>query len=271
MAHWTLDDIPWHVFDASRAEPHVIPVIKAACMVEHNGYDYARYLNEVFHDDPEFQQASNDWAVEEVQHGQALRKWAELADPTFNFDESFKRFTDGYKLPLNVEASVRGSRSGELIARCVVESGTSSYYTAIKNWTNEPVLQLVCAKIAGDEFRHYKLFYEHLKRYLAKEHIGTFKRIRIALGRVAESEDDELAYAYYAANMPPSVAYDHERFKNAYMTAAYSFYQKPDVDKVTAMVLKAAGFRPGERTQKVINFVAWKAMRYQASKAAKAA
>ncbi|MEQ8266944.1 MAG: hypothetical protein RH982_07095 [Parvibaculum sp.] len=34
-------------------------------------------------------------------------------------------------IPLDAVQSVRGSRGGELIARCVVESGTSSCYTAI--------------------------------------------------------------------------------------------------------------------------------------------
>ena len=51
-------------------------------MVEHNGGDYATYLCNVFHDDPEFQDTANRWAQEEVQHGEALARWAELADPS---------------------------------------------------------------------------------------------------------------------------------------------------------------------------------------------
>ena len=271
MAKWSLEEIDWQAFDASKTDPALIRVIKAASMVEHNGYDYARYLNEVFRDDAEFCRISTEWAEEEVQHGRALRKWAELADPQFNFEQSFQRFTEGYKLPMNVDASVRGSRSGELIARCVVETGTSSYYTAIKNYTQEPVLQQICARIAADEFRHYKLFYDHLKQYLKKENLGPWKRLMIAIGRVTESEDDELAYAYYAATTTPDVAYNHERYKNAYMVEAYRFYQQQDVEKVTSMVLKAAGFRPGEKTKSVIDFLAWKAMRHQVAKATKAA
>ena len=60
-----------------------------------------------------------------------MGRWAALADPSFDFDASFKRFTDGYKIPIEVEKSVRGSRAGELIARCIVETGTSTYYTAL--------------------------------------------------------------------------------------------------------------------------------------------
>ena len=47
-------------------------------------------------------------------------------------DNGIKVFArDGYKLPLDAASSVRGSRTGELIARCMVETGTSSYYTAL--------------------------------------------------------------------------------------------------------------------------------------------
>ena len=60
-----------------------------------------------------------------------------------------RRFTEGYRLPLEATASVRGSRNGELVARCVVECGTSSFYTAIRDATDEPVLKMVAAKIAA--------------------------------------------------------------------------------------------------------------------------
>ena len=42
---------------------------------------------------------------------------------------------------------------------------------------DEPVLKVICHKIAGDEFRHYKLFYTHLQRYLAKEKPGLPRRL----------------------------------------------------------------------------------------------
>ena len=74
MKHWTLDDIPWERFDRSRVDPEVVKVVKAAAMVEANGGDYAKYLCNVFHDDLEFQQVANDWAMEEVQHGMALAR-----------------------------------------------------------------------------------------------------------------------------------------------------------------------------------------------------
>jgi rubrerythrin len=265
MAHWTLDDIPWQAFDASKIRPDLVSIAKAASMVEYNGYDYARYLCEVFPDDLEFQDVARVWAEEEVQHGAALRKWAELADPTFDFAKSFEIFTTGYKLPVNVKQSVRGSRSGELIARCVVETGTSSYYTAIKEAADEPVLKAICAKIAADEYRHYKLFYMHLKRYLELENIGFFRRMAIALGRVTESEDDELSYAFFAAHHGDGQGqYEHELYKNRYMACALAVYRKAHVEKMTAMIFKSVGIAPYGWISRIVDAFAWYVMQKRA-------
>src|SRR5438477_11127680 len=107
MKGWTLDDIDWDGFDAGKVDPETVKVVKAASLVEHNAADYGTYLCNVFHDDPAFQQAARDWAREEVRHGRALRAWAERADPEFDFDACFKKFTDGYRLALDVSASIR--------------------------------------------------------------------------------------------------------------------------------------------------------------------
>src|ERR1700757_3912441 len=118
--HWTLADIPWQRFDASKVDPEILKVVKAAAMVEHNGRDYADYLCNVFADDPAFQDVARGWAEEEVQHGQVLAEWARLADSSFDFESAFKRFTDGFKIETTAKASIRGSRSAELVARCIV-------------------------------------------------------------------------------------------------------------------------------------------------------
>ncbi len=247
MKHWTLDQVAWDRFDPSRIDPGQVPLVKAAAMVEHNGNDYAAYLCNVFHDDPDFKQAAMNWAVEEVQHGQALGKWAKLADPSFDFEESFARFREGYKLPLDASTSVRGTRTGELIARCMVETGTSSYYSALADATQEPVLEQVCRLIAADEYRHFKLFYDHMRRYLAREKLSVLGRVRIALGRITETEDDELAFAFHCANTGLGETYSHEASMAGYMARAIAYYQPHHVQRGTGMILKAVGLPPRGR------------------------
>jgi len=256
--NWTLEDIPWDQFDPRKVDPEILKLVKAASLVEYNGGDYATYLCNVFNDDSEFQEAAQVWASEEVRHGQALGRWAEMADDGFDHQRSFQRFLDGFRLPLEATSSVRGSRSGELVARCMVEIGTSSYYTALAEATDEPVLKAICSKIAGDEFRHYKLFYYHLNRYLEREGIGRLRRALVALGRIRESEDDELAYAYYAANGQEE-PYDRKRCAEAYLQRTCIYYRPPHLRRMVAMSFKAAGLSPrGRLAEWVWRFLSWR-------------
>ncbi len=257
MKHWRIEDVPWDRFDPALTDPDIVPLVKAAAMVERNGMDYAVYLGRIFRDDPDFRGAAENWAVEEVQHGDALGKWAMLADPGWDFEAAFARYRAGYKLPLDADASIRGSRTGELIARCMVETGTSSYYTALADAAKEPVLQQVCRLIAADEYRHFKLFYDHMRRYLVRENLSMLTRLRIAAGRITESEDDELAYAFHCGNEPESLAYAHDRCIAAYMGRAMGFYRLRHVERSMGMVLKSVGLPPRGKLSVLGTKLAW--------------
>ncbi|AWK87432.1 acyl-ACP desaturase [Azospirillum thermophilum] len=255
--HWRYEELPWDKLDHGKVDPDLVPLIKAASLVEFNADDYTAYLCNVFHDDPEFQAVARGWAVEEVQHGRALGRWAELVDPGFDFEAAVERFRAGYRVPIELDSSVRGSRTGEMIARCIVETGTSSYYAAIGDSTDEPVLKLICKNIAADELRHYKIFYTYAKKYLGVEGLNRLQRLKVALSRIGESEDDELAYAYFAANAPVSAAYDRKTYNAAYKRRAYGRYRPKHVDRAIAMVFKACGLKPHGRLCTVASRGAW--------------
>jgi hypothetical protein len=263
MKHWRIEDVAWDQFDPMSVDRALVPLVKAAAMVERNGGDYAVYLNRVFIDDPDFRRAADHWAEEEVQHGITLAKWAGLADPGWDFDAAFARYRAGYVVKTDVEASIRGSRTGELIARCMVETGTSSYYTALADATVEPVLKQVCKLIAADEYRHFKLFYDHMRRYLARENLGMVTRLRIALGRIGESEDDELAYAYHCGNEPESETYQHGRCTAAYMASAMGYYRYRHIERGTGMILKAVGLPPRGQLSVGATKLAWHLLQWR--------
>jgi hypothetical protein len=268
MGHWSPDDIPWDRFDRSKTDPEIVRIVKAASLVEYNGGAYAHHLCRIFHDDPEFQRQVRRWGGEEIQHGRALGRWAELADPGFEFGTAFRRFQDGYRVDFDRDVSRRGSRSGEMIARCMVEVGTSSYYTALRDAVQEPVLKEICCNIAADEIRHYKLFYRNLTRCLERERIGLWDRLRVAAGRIAESEDDELAYAYYAAN--ETAPYDRRRCNRAYARRALALYREHHVARSMALIFKAVGLSPYGRLARMASRLAWKVMQYRAVRLVKA-
>jgi hypothetical protein len=106
------------------------------------------------------------------------------------------------------------------------------------------VLKFICYRIAQDEFRHYKLFYDYMKRYLEHEKLNALQRFKVGISRVTETEDDELAYAYYAANIDESVPYDRTRAHAAYMSKASSYYRPKDIQRALNMIGKAVGIRP---------------------------
>jgi rubrerythrin len=262
MGRWALDDVPWHEFDRGRVSPDLVPVVKAASMVEYNATDYRTYLQKVFRDDVRFVKAVDNWTEEERQHGVALARWAKLADPEFDFEACFKRFTDGFRPPLDVEASVRGSLSGELIARCMVETGTNSFYSALAAATDEPVLKAICRHIADDEYAHYSLFHAYLTRYLGRERLGFRERLKVALARIVESEDDELAYAYYAANNW-SQPYDRRANSAAYGKRTMVFYTPSVVKGGVVMIMKAMGLPPNGLLGRAATFLACGLVRFQ--------
>ncbi len=270
-AGWTLDDVQWSRFDPSKVEPNLLAAMKAASLVEYNAADYVAYLKRVLKDSgPETAASIELWGREEVQHGQALGRWAEMADPSFNFMEAFERFHAGYKPPhfaSDDALSVRGSRRGEMVARCVVESGTSSFYSAIRDATDEPVLKEIAGRIAADEFRHYRLFYETLHAQDEPD-LPFLRKLWVAVTRVNESDDDELSFAFYAANVPASQEavrpYVREEYARAAHAEAMTLYRRQHINKMVQMVAKAVGANPQSRMTAAASAVLWRVLRMRA-------
>ncbi len=268
---WTLDDVRWEAFDPDRVDPDLLAAVKAAALVEYNAPDYVSYLKRVFHDSGAKTLADiEQWGIEEAQHGRALGRWAELADPSFSLEEAFARFRTGYKAPhflTDDTLSVRGSRRGEMIARCVVESGTSSYYSAMRDAVDEPVLKEIAGRIAADEFRHYKLFYETLQ-VQDEPDLPFWRKILVAAARVNESDDDELSFAYYCANVPreqeAANPYVREKFAKTSYRKSIPLYRRHHINKLTQMIAKAVGADPQGRMTELASAFLWRMLRMRA-------
>ncbi len=243
MAHWTLDDIDWSAFDAGKVDRNLLAIVKTSALVEANAADYVAYLEAVFAGDAPFLAAAQDWGAEERQHGAALGRWAALADPGFDLETALGHFRAGYAIPAGDGGSVRGSRAAELVARQVVETGTSSFYSALRDAAQEPVLKAITARIAADEFRHYKLFADHGRRYAR---IGRPAALKVVATRLAETGDEELGWAWYAANIagpeaPPCRPRAHARTYNGLVARLYT---PGHVESGVRMLLRAIGLSP---------------------------
>lgn len=272
---WTLDEVHWDWFDPSRVDPGLLAAVKAAALVEYNAPDYVAYLKRVFEGaGAETIAAIELWGAEESQHGRVLGRYAEMADPSFKLEEAFARFRGGYKVPYfhgEDRQSVRGSRRGEMISRCVVESGTSSYYSAMRDASEEPLLREIAGRIAADEYRHYKLFYDTLHAQPEPD-LGFFRKLWIAVGRVRESDDDELAFAYYCANVKPeeeaSKPYDRKLYSQLSSANGAAIYNRKHIQKLVQMVIKAIGADPHGWLAGVAGSLVWRRLRKNAGAAA---
>jgi|SRR5579871_2156124 len=268
---WTLDDIHWSKFDRSKVEPCLLAAVKAAALVEFNAPDYVSYLKRIFKGaNPATLSAIEQWGCEESQHGRALGRWAELADPEFRLDEAFARFREGYQprhLRSAEEVSIRGSRRGEMIARCVVESGTSSYYTAIRDAAEEPVLKEIAARIAADEYRHYRLFFDTLNAQ-GESDLSFWRKAMIAARRIGESNDDELSYAFYCATVAPqrerSEPYVRRKYAHLSFAAAMRIYRPQHIRKLSQLVANVIGAHPQGFVARAASTLTWYMMRLRA-------
>jgi hypothetical protein len=102
-----------------------------------------------------------------------------------------------------------------------------------------------------------------MRRYLAREKIGVLTRLRVALGRIGESEDDELAYAYYCGNEPESQAFQHARCTAAYMGRAMAFYRYHHMQRGTGMMLKTVGLPPRGRLSNLATSLGWRLLQWR--------
>jgi hypothetical protein len=268
---WTLDEVHWDRFDPTRVDPVLLAAVKASALVEYNAPDYVDYLKRVFHDaGPQTLDAIEQWGQEEGQHGKALGRYAEMADPSFRMEDAFARFRKGYT-PAHFASeggSVRGSRRGEMIARCVVESGTSSYYSAMRDASEEPLLREIAGRIAADEYRHYKLFYDTLGAQKEPE-LSLWHKLMIAIGRVRESDDDELAFAFYCANVKPEEEaarpYDRKLYFRLSSASGASIYNRKHIQKLVQMVVKAIGADPNGWMANLAGSLLWRRLQKNAA------
>jgi len=155
-----------------------------------------------------------------------------------------------------------------MIARCVVESGTSSFYSAIRDASAEPVLKEVAGRIAADEFRHYRLFYDILQADTEPD-LPRWRKLWVAVTRVKESNDDELACAYYCANVPPEreseMPYKRRTYARAYHAKAMTLYRRHHIDKLVKMVVKPTGFDPSGRLSEFAGAALWRLLTTRAA------
>jgi hypothetical protein len=209
---WRIEDIDLTRIDRQRAAANedLFLLLCAASFIESGSDLYTSNLSVFFNGDPEVSSwLTNEWEHEELQHGRALKTYIGHVWPEFDWDTAFRNFFDEYSKTCSFEEFEK-TRALEMVARCVVETGTATLYRAINECSDEPVLKQITDNIRTDEVRHYKHFFRYFKKYNQIDGHGRFAVLGALLRRVLEikNEDSEIALRHVFAVRYPDRAND---------------------------------------------------------------
>ncbi len=215
--HWTLDDIPYGAIDrgAIAGDECFFHLIAAASFIEITSDAYTKNLVEFCAGEPEVVDwLEHGWQHEEVQHGHALRRYVETVWPEFDWERAYQSFMTEYARLCSVEFYAP-TRALEMAGRCVVETGTSSFYRMLADAAPEPVLRQLTALISNDEIDHYKHFYRYFRLFAAKERPSRWAVAKTLLARIAEidNEDGAIAFKHVRLQARPRCALQRRRIR----------------------------------------------------------
>jgi hypothetical protein len=245
-ASWSVDEIRYDEIERDRIkeDTQLLYLLTSASFIEITSDLYTRNLVEFFGEDREtVQWLEERWEPEELQHGAALKRYVQAAWPDFDWDGAYQSFFSEYAQTCSMEA-LEPKRALELAARCVVETGTSSFYTTLAEIDREPVLTQLAARIRADEVRHYKHFYRYFLKYCEHERPSRIAVLKTLLKRTAEvqSEDALIAFKHVHLKRNTGAAFqrsDYDSYRNSVRQIGKYHFPR---EMAVKMLLKPLGF-----------------------------
>lgn len=214
---WDYRDLPYERIntESMAGEEAMLYFLATASFVEITTDIYTRNLIEYFAGDEEVEQwLADGWEPEEMQHGHALKRYVQTAWPDFDWEAAYDAFIAEYRECCQAEF-LGPTPALEMARRCVVETGTCSYYTMIRNLSPCPVLRELSGNIRTDEAGHYKHFHDYFKRYRQAEKPSRTAITKALWGRIREidGEDAYLAYKYVWKARHPDEAFKRKYYR----------------------------------------------------------
>ncbi|MFZ2629268.1 MAG: ferritin-like domain-containing protein [Rugosibacter sp.] len=240
--HWVIDQIAFDqiAHDRIANEDTWFYVLAAASFVESLADLYTKSLLTHMAGDAEVSQwLREQWEPEEMQHGRALRRYVEEVWPEFDWQKAYEEFCIDYR-PYCKPELLEPTRALEMVARCVVETGTSGLYGLLMEISPEPVLKTLTGHIRNDEVRHYKYFYHYFLRYRELERPSRWQVARVLrrrLGAIGQ-EDAYLAVKNAFVVRHPGKAFGPEDFQQLQRVAGALARSRYPCEMTVKMLLK---------------------------------
>ncbi|NPA03469.1 MAG: ferritin-like domain-containing protein [Epsilonproteobacteria bacterium] len=174
-------------------------VVTTASFIEITSDVYKKNLSLFYQDNPKLLEwLEHTWEKEELQHGKALKKYVKVVWDKFDWEGGYEKFKNSY-LPLCTLEEFQPTKAKEMLARMVVETGTSTFYKALSRYAKEKgeeVLAQIAQEISKEEVYHYEQFFKGFKYYNQQEQLPKNERIKVIYQRLkmVDSEDGRLAF-----------------------------------------------------------------------------
>ena len=190
---WQVQDIDFSAVDANTLlrDPAMVWLATPSSFVESASDIYTKNLLQYFSNDAEISRwLTQQWKPEELQHGRALRAYAEAAWPEFDWQTAYDGFLQDYAQLCQVEV-LGPTWALELASRCVIETATSTLYRAVRDATTDPVLREVADNIQRDETRHFKYFFYFFRQYQIVSGTSRWAIAKMLAARASEIRDSD--------------------------------------------------------------------------------
>jgi rubrerythrin len=245
---WRIEDIDLTRIDRQRmaGDEDLFALLSAASFIESGSDLYTANLVTYFNDDPEVSNWLNaHWEREELQHGRALKAYVNYVWPEFDWDLAFSHFMDEYSKTCTVDEFEK-TRALEMVARCVVETGTATLYRAIHESSDEPVLKEITDNIRSDEVRHYKHFLKFFRKYNQIEGNGRLAVMGVLRRRLMEirNDDSEIALRHVFAMRNPGISANPEEIRQRASRVNDIVRKHLSADMSVKMLLKPLNLPP---------------------------
>lgn len=192
-AHWRIEDIDFSAIDRRAIEHNqdLFFLLMSASFIETGSDTYAANLAEHYAAWPEIAVWLKDqWESEELQHGRALRAYVETVWPEFPWQQAYDSFFAEYSQLCTMEELYPDPRL-EMVARCVVETGTTAYYHTLRELSDEPVLSELLGNVRNDEVNHFKHFLKYFKELQQQSPVGRARIAKALYGRLKELRESD--------------------------------------------------------------------------------
>jgi hypothetical protein len=228
---WSVDRLPWSELrrETIADDETLFYMVTTASFVEITTDLYTTNLIAHYRDEePLVGWLVHHWQPEELQHGVALRRYAQTVWPEFPWEDAYAAFFKEYAALCN-DGALEPTRSGEMAARCIVETGTSSYYTVLRDLSPEPLLKTIAGHIRNDEVGHYRYFYHAFRHYARVEKTPRRRTARALWRRIREANGEDAYVAFrhvhaFHARAPDRLEEDYRMFRRRLADALRSYF-----------------------------------------------